>query len=103
MERHHVAGKRNHDLTVSIPANDHAILTDAMYDWRKETRENPTGSPLLAGAACIRGFCDTVVHLIERLLLRVAELLEALHNELVHRLGEHYWQVLNIRPTAWQQ
>ena len=101
MDHHHVAGRRNHDLTVPVPVNDHrAILTPAMYDWPKETRENPTGSPLLAGAARIRGFCDFVIYLMDEVLLLVAEVFEALHKELVHRFGEHYWQVLKIRFNA---
>jgi hypothetical protein len=94
-DRHHVAGRANHDLTIPVLANDHrAILTPAMYDWPKETRENPTGSPLLAAAGCIRGFCDTVVYLIEKLILWIAELLENLHEQLTCILGDNYWQVL---------
>ncbi len=101
MDHHHVAGRANHDLTVPLPANDHrSILTPAMYDWPKETRENPTGSPLLAAAACIRGFCDTVIYLIDKLIYWVAELLEALHEVLVCEFGENYWRVLKIRYTA---
>jgi hypothetical protein len=70
-----------------------------MYDWPRETRENPTGSPLLEAAGCIRGFCDFIVYLLDELLLWVAELLEALHKELVHRFGECYWQVVKIGST----
>ena len=92
VDQHHVAGKANHDLTIPVPVNDHrAILTPDMYDWPRETRENPSGSPLLAAAACIRGFCDTLIYLVEVLLYWIAEFLEDLHSFLVDRLGETYW------------
>ena len=101
LDHHHGAGQANHDLTIPVPTNDHrAILTPAMYDWPKETRENPTGSPVLAAAACIRGFCDTAIYLIDKLIYWVADLLEALHEVLVCEFGENYWRVLKIRYTA---
>jgi hypothetical protein len=92
MDRHHVAGKANHELTIPIPVNDHrAILNEDMQDWPKETLENRDGSPLLAAAACIRGFCDTVIYLIEELLFWIADLLERLHAILIEKFGERYW------------
>lgn len=101
MDLHHVAGRANHDLTIPIPTNDHrAILTPAMYDWPKQTRENATGSPLLAAAACIRGFCDTVICLIEKLIYWIAEFLEALDQQLAHKFGENYWETLELSFTA---
>lgn len=101
VDRHHVAGRNNHNLTVPVRVNDHrAIFGPAQCDWRKETLENPTGSPLLAASACIRGFCDFVIYLINELLLWIADLLEDFHKELVHRFGDHYWQVLNIGSKA---
>ncbi len=91
-DRHHVAGKSNHTLTIPVPVNDHRdILTPDMYDWPKETRENPHGSPLLAAAGCIRGFCDTLIYLVEKLLYRIADLLERLHAILIEEFGERYW------------
>lgn len=95
MDRHHVAGQTNHDLTIPVPVNDHrSFLTEAMYDWPKQTRENPTGSPLLAAAACIRGFSDTVIYLIQELICWIADLLETLHEQLICEFGEEYWRIL---------
>jgi hypothetical protein len=55
---------QNNPITVPIPVNDHAaVLTEAQYEWPMETWENPDGSPLRAGAASIRGFCDTAEYL----------------------------------------
>lgn len=101
MDHHHVAGRANHRLTIQVPANDHrAILTPAMYDWPKKTRENPTGSPVLAAAACIRSLCDYVIYLIENLVYWIAEFLETLHDKLVCEFGEQYWLILRIGFTA---
>ncbi len=92
MDNHHFAGKPNNPLTVPIPVNDHrAELTVVQADWPKETRENPDGSPLLAAAGCIRGFVDWVVYLIEKGVLWVAEMLEALNKYLVEKSGPTWW------------
>lgn len=97
LDRHHVAGQRNHDLTLPIPANDHrAILSPAQYDWPNKTLENPNGSPLRSAAGCIRGFCDTVVYLLEKLILWIADLLENLDEQLTDRFGDDYWHTLKI-------
>src|SRR5437773_1589222 len=70
LDKHHVAGRANSALTVSIPVNDHrAELSTAQYDWPENTLANPNASPLLAKAACIRGFVDTNFFLVETLLL----------------------------------
>jgi hypothetical protein len=101
MDLHHIAGQSNHRLAIPVPVNDHrAILTPDMYDWPKATRENPTGSPVLAAAACIRGFCDTVIYLIEKLIHWIAEFLEALDENLERQCGEQYWLILKIGFTA---
>jgi hypothetical protein len=92
MDKHHVAGKANSPVTVPIPANDHkAELSEAQYDWQWETLENPTGSPLRAGAGCVRGFIDIAQFLIETLLEWVARLLELLDDYLRERLGPKWW------------
>jgi|SRR5580698_2061782 hypothetical protein len=92
VDNHHVFGKANSPITIPIPVNDHrAELSPAQYDWPKETLENPHGSPLRAGAACIRGFVDTVVHMIKKGLLWVAEALEFLDSFLLERLGPEWW------------
>lgn len=98
-DNHHVAGKANNSTTIPIPVNDHrARLSVAQYDWPKQTRENPDGSPLLAAAACIRGFIDTItyvidtiLHLIDKLLLWIPEMLEGYDAFLVKALGRKYW------------
>lgn len=89
---HHPAGKANNPTTIAIPVNDHrAELSPAQYDWPKQTRENATGSPLLAVAGSIRGFADTVIYLIEKLLLPGAEFCETLDTFLAEKLGPYWW------------
>jgi hypothetical protein len=65
VDNHHVAGRANSPITVPIPVNDHrAELSVAQREvWPKRTLENPDGSPVLAIAAGIRGFIDTVIYL----------------------------------------
>jgi hypothetical protein len=92
VDNHHPFGKANNPTTIPIPVNDHrAELSTAQQDWPKETRENPDGDPVLAGAACIRGFVDTVVYLIKKGLLWIAEALEWLSAFLVQKLGPKWW------------
>lgn len=91
-DRHHVAGKRNHDVTISVPANDHrAVLSEAQQDWPKETLKNPDQSPLRAAAACIRGFIDTITYLLENLLAWIPPFLETVDAFLVDLFGPHWW------------
>ena len=92
MDNHHPFGRANNPTTIPIPVNDHrADLSVAQSDWPKETRENLVRSPLLAGAGCIRGFIDTVVYLIRKGLLWVAEALEWLDSFLREELGPEWW------------
>jgi hypothetical protein len=91
-DKHHVAGKSNSAVTVVVPANDHrAVLSEGQYDWPKTTLENPHGSPLLMAAACIRGFIDTAIYLIDQLLSWIAEMLEVLNAILVEKFGPEWW------------
>jgi hypothetical protein len=91
-DAHHPAGEANSPITVDIPTNDHqAVLNVAQYDWPAKTLENPDGCPVLALAARIRGFVDTAVYLIEKLLNGAASLLEALHVFLVSKFGPKWW------------
>lgn len=93
IDRHHVAGKANSPVTIAFPANDHrAELSEAQRHWPADTLRNPDGSPLLAAAAWIRGFIDTVVHLIEKGLTVAAELLEKLNAFLRQKLGAEWWR-----------
>jgi hypothetical protein len=89
---HHPAGRANNPLTVPIPANDHAaVLTEAQYDWPKNTWENPEASPLLAGAGSIRGYFETVEYMGDGLLVRQVELFEVLDEFLKQKLGPKWW------------
>ena len=91
-DEHHFAGEANHPATIPVPVNDHrAELSVAQYDWPKKTRENPDGCPVLRAAACVRGFVDTVVYLIKKGVLWIAEMLEAAHDWLVEEFGPQWW------------
>jgi hypothetical protein len=92
MDNHHVAGAANNPTTIAVPVNDHrAELNTAQQDWPKQTRENPDGSPLLAGAGCVRGFVDTLIDLIKRVLLWIPHMLETLDGYLRATLGPRWW------------
>ena len=97
MDNHHPAGKANNPTTIPVPANDHCVLSFDQYDWRTETRENPDGSPLLAAAGCIRGFKDTVLYLIDKLLLWIADMLEMAHACLEKKLGPKWWEKTDLK------
>ena len=99
MDAHHPAGENNNPTTISVFVNDHrAELNVMQYDWPKATRENRDGSPLLAAAGCVRGFCDTLIYLVKKLLLWIPELLEKLDLFLSTALGAKYW--LNTELAA---
>jgi hypothetical protein len=101
LDEHHPAGKANNSTTIPVPVNDHrADLSVAQQDWPKQTRENPDGSPLLAAAGCICGFIDTVLYLIEKLLLWVAGMIEKLDAFLVKRLGPKWWLNTELEQFA---
>jgi len=75
-----------------MSANDHrAVLSPQQYEWPPETSKNPSGSPLLAGAACIRGYCETNDYLVAELLLPKVEMLEALDAFLKKKCGPEWW------------
>jgi hypothetical protein len=91
-DNHHPAGRANHPATIPIWVNDHrAELSPAQYDWPRSTWENVDGSPLLRGAACIRGHCETYDYLVAKLLLPNAELFEALDEFVTKCLGPRWW------------
>jgi hypothetical protein len=96
MDDHHFAGRANSTATIPIPVNDHrAALSMAQYDWPKTTLENPHGSPMLAAAAHIRGFGDTVSYLLKKLVW-IAEMLEAADLYLCKLLGPRWWHKTEI-------
>jgi hypothetical protein len=101
MDEHHVAGKANSDITTPVPANDHrAELNEDQRDWPPGTLENPDGSPLLAAAACIRGFIGTIQYLVKELLFWIADLLETLNKHLVEEHGPKWWLNTEVEKFA---
>ena len=101
MDKHHVAGRANSPVTISIHTNDHrAVLSVDQYDWPKGTLENTDGSPLIAAAACIRGFISTIAHLTDRLLTWIVAMLELLDVFLTDRLGSRWWINTNLNRFA---
>ena len=92
LDDHHPAGKANDPTTVPIPTNDHrADLSPKQYEWPPETWVNPTGSPILVTAACVRGYCETNNYLVAELLLPKAEMLEALDAFVKKKCGPGWW------------
>lgn len=95
---HHIAGQNNSPMTINVPVNDHrADLSTSQQDWPRKTLENPDGSPLLSGAAHIRGFADIIVYLMEKFLLWVADLLELLDTTLEEKWGPKWWERTKLR------
>ena len=92
LDNHHPAGEANDPTTTPILVNDHrAILSPEQYEWPQETWDNPLGSPILASAACIRGYCETDSYLVASLLIPKVEMLEALEVFLKEQLGSEWW------------
>jgi len=93
---HHVAGKANSPVTIPVSVNDHrARLSVVQNDWSKRTRGNLESSPLLAAAAYIRGFMDTVSYLLEELFW-IVEMLEMADPILVKKLGPKWWLKMGL-------
>lgn len=92
VDNHHVSGEANSPATIPVPVGDHrAVLSVAQYNWPRQTLENPDGCPLLAAAACIRGFIDYIYYAIDKYLLWIPEMLETLSTFLVDKLGPKWW------------
>ncbi|HEY7351464.1 MAG TPA: hypothetical protein VH596_01740 [Terriglobales bacterium] len=101
VDKHHFASKANNATTIHVPVNDHrAELSTAQADWPQSTLRNIEGSPLLAAAGCVRGFVDTILYLIERGLLWIAELLENLDEFLMKQLGPGWWIGTEVEQFA---
>jgi hypothetical protein len=97
MDDHHIGGRANSPITVSVPANDHrARLSEDQRDWPREALENADGSPLLIAAGCISGFIDFALYLIDELLIWIADMLEILDAHLVEMLGRQWWRTTPI-------
>jgi hypothetical protein len=101
IDEHHFAGRANNPITIPTPINDHrALLSVAQAEWPKATLANPEGSPLIAAAACVRGFVDTVLYLMERGLLWISDMLEKLDEFLMKKLGPQWWFKTGIEQFA---
>ena len=98
---HHSFGRANNPATIPVPVNDHrADLSGSQAEWPISTLRNTEGSPLLAGAACVRGFIDTILYLIEKGLLWLADMLEKLDQVLLKKLGPKWWVNTEIEQFA---
>jgi hypothetical protein len=75
MDRHHIAGKNNSPLTISIPANLHRVLSERQYGWPKQMLENPDGDSLIEIAGIVQGFIDLLDCLLEKCLRPIPEML----------------------------
>lgn len=92
LDNHHPAGAANDPTTVPVPTNDHrAILSLQQYEWSELVWKNPSGSPVIRGAASIRGYTETGDYLVASLLVPNAEMLEVLDAFLEKRLGSEWW------------
>jgi hypothetical protein len=91
-DNHHVAGKNNSPVTIAVEVNDHrARLSGDQYSWAKRVRENPDGDPLIAIAAGLLGFADTVLYLIDKFLIKAAECVIAAADFFKELRGDKYW------------
>ena len=88
-ENHHVAGIKHDDFTIRLPANDHAILSDAQYDRPREIRMNNDKSFLMKIAAWLFGILEICAFLYEN-LPKWARKLIRLHQYLGHKLGSDW-------------
>jgi hypothetical protein len=75
MYRHHIAGRNNSPLTISIPANLHRLLSERQYDWPRRMLENPDGDLLIEIAGMVQGFIDLLDCLLDRCLRPIPETL----------------------------
>lgn len=93
-EQHHPSARSNDTFTVSVPANEHAILTDWQHDWPVATLRNPDGSPLLAAAAALRGWLDLLRLIVERTVGWIPGFLEWLDGVLRSQVADRWWETL---------
>jgi len=100
-DRHHVAGKANNSTTIPIDVNDHrAELSASQQDWETPMLQNPDGCPIIAAASCIRGAADTIIHLMEKLIRWIPQMLVALSAYLKEKLGDKWWVGTALEPFA---
>jgi hypothetical protein len=90
-EHNHVFGRRNSDLTIRYPVNDHrAVLSVAQYHWPPETLQNSDGDPFLGAAARFRGLYDNFTCMLADCLEEAARL-EQLSTAMRVKYGERWW------------
>jgi hypothetical protein len=92
MEYHHLAGRANSSLTVTIDANMHRVLNDMQHDWPENTLRNQDGDPLIALAATLRGCIDMLMYVIHEVLSAIPVLLELLSEHLSKTHGRRWWE-----------
>jgi hypothetical protein len=90
-DAHHPSGRANSPFIVQIPVNSHRRLSDKQYDWPSGLLQNPNDCPIMSVAAQVRGATETLVELIERLLMGVADFLIVLSDRLSEHLGDEWW------------
>ena len=88
-EQHHIAGRKNSDATIPLPANLHSILSDAQYDWPSITLRNPSGNQFIRIAAWFRGIHDLLAQLTVMLQTR-AEWFEVFSAVLENNTGSNW-------------
>ncbi len=91
VEQQHPQGQANGPNTVPIPGNDHRVIDDRKRDWPRDTLRNPDGSPLLRAAACLRGWLDTLRHVVDETVGWIPAFLELIDRWLVQLLGARWW------------
>jgi hypothetical protein len=98
-EEHHLLGKTNVDLTISLPGNLHREVSDRRYDWPESVRTNPDREPLRWAAGLCYGVRDLLA-VLDDWLERVANWLLALSEALEEALGTRWWVTLGV-DTPW--
>jgi hypothetical protein len=75
-EGHHLFGKRNSPLVVTLFGNLHRVLSERQLLWSSDTLRNPRCSARTAEAAALLGLRDIVVALFDLVILPIVERLE---------------------------
>ena len=66
VERHHLAGKNNYELTITVDANFHRRLSHLQYNWPPWVLRNPERSESIALLGLLLGVLDILGLLLER-------------------------------------
>ena len=94
VEEHHVAGRRNSDATVWLPANRHARLTFLQQSgWRSGLLRNPDDDFLLRLEAAVRGSRETIAVVLDGVLAPTEAEIASLHDFLVATLGPDWNEI----------